>query len=366
MNRDTFLKKYEGSKRPTKEVVSGWLIEKRVDDFLSSPILSGVFVGQYLEDEFLQKEIPETLRQGFAKFQGSSADEASEIKQIIKERYLKNPENLDGYLHNIQGRIAELRFHEQMEGIARFPESNNQMGYDLIVDATDGPKYVSVKLYGEANDVIAEIRRTQQHIVEGKVLDGSNSVTEIEFAVNRDIYDEVQRRTSELGLSTNIRQVDVSHDDVSQMIDGTVESVIDPLELTLSEIAGGFAITSAIHIGMNIFLWRYREKELNRAIRDATVSTALSAGGLAAGYGVRYSIVEGSKLLLAEELVLASALLGPVGVCAGLASAVATRKVLKGFLERRNIVELLDQANERTLDLLDPQRRTFLSLQGSR
>lgn len=161
-----FLIKHERSKRSIKDVVASWLIDKKVDNFLGSPIMSGVLIEQYLTDEFLQQNIPADLQKAFALFKGDQADEVAEIKAIIRSRFLESPEKLDAYLNNIKGRLGEIRFQEQMGDMARLPESINQPGYDVILGSSDEAKYVSVKLHQEASTVIGDIKNTQSDFLE--------------------------------------------------------------------------------------------------------------------------------------------------------------------------------------------------------
>ncbi|MGA0164769.1 MAG: hypothetical protein ACO3LE_11115, partial [Bdellovibrionota bacterium] len=272
-----FLIKYERSKRSIKDVVAGWQIDKKVDDFLGSPIMSGVLIGQYLTDEFLQKKIPPDLQKAFALFKGDQADEVAEIKEIIRSRFLESPEKLDAYLNNIKGRVGEIRFQEQMGDMARLPESVNQPGYDVILGSSDEARYVSVKLHQEASTVIEDIKNTQSDLLEGKIWDGDVLVDKVDYAVNRDIYDEVVNKVKALGIEVEIRSVDVTHAEVVDMLDGTVDAVVDPLIFCLSELAGVVAVTSAFHLGTSIFLWRYRDKALNDSLRDALYKSATSA-----------------------------------------------------------------------------------------
>ncbi len=325
MNIKKFHKKYSNNTASAKNLFKKWAIEKQVDDFLGTSIFGGIMIGDLLIDDGLNDRLSPDVYNAFSNLMGDKANTFDEIRNIIVEKSLKGEASLDGLLNKIQGQLGENSFIENVGSNAKLATDGAQEGWDVSISHGDTTQFVQVKIYKDPNKVIEKIQEVNEKIEAGKI----EGISEIDFAVNSDIFEEVKEKAIKLALENKILDVGATRDDIRGLLESNFENLENFTELNnfFSEMAGAASSITVIHGIINAFFVWKGSKDAKTALEDTAYSSAISTGGVAA-------------TLIAEDLLWFA---GPLAGAMGVGIGIGTRSVLKRLSERRFMLDRLEK-----------------------
>lgn len=334
MNIQEFEHKYSGKTKKISDIVEKWVAEKEIDDFLGTSVMSGVLIGDLLTGDGLGDRIDPDVQEAFSSLMGDKANSFSEIREILIEKIQNGDDSVRGLLNKIQGQLGENTFVDNIGPSATLAESGSQMGWDVKIDHGDHTQFVQVKVYEDADKVIKKMKEVNERIENGEL----EGVSQIDFAVNSEIVDEVREKAGDLGFSNEVINMGASRDELRTLLENNFENIGDysSLENFFGELFGGSIAASAIHAALNgFFLWK-GAKDKDQAIDDTVYSSAVSAGGIAATLAVEKSLA-----------IISAPLGGPIAIGVG----IGARSVLSRVADRRFIVKRMESDNQRITDL---------------
>lgn len=333
-----FQKKY--SANHTIDFISRkWKEEKLADDFLGSKIMGGVLVSDFLLSsgdalshvDFLSDDV----KDAFLELMKGKVDSYSELRNLVIEKLDKGEKSLNGLINKIQGQYGENEFVKSIGGAAELAPPN-QEGWDVKILRDGGDEHIQVKVYQDSSGVLEHIKKVNEKVLEGKLGD----VEQINFAVNSDIYDEVQQKVSELGLSNKIYDIGITRDTVRENLESAMENIgeVSFLDNFFSDLLGTSCTAAAIHAAANAFLVWKCSKEKSKALEDTIYSTALSSSGIAASLATRTVLAETAAL---TNIEIVGSLMGPIGLIGGIGIGLGMREYLKRIASRRDVYSKL-------------------------
>lgn len=338
MTIQEFAAKYGDAPKPIHSVVDRWVLEKQVDDLLGTTITGGVVIADLCKDGQLVDSIPAEVRAAFKELMKEKADTVEEIKTHLLE---KTGDSLDGLRRKIQGTMGELAFKNNTSGGAELAPLGNQRGWDVRVPrGSDEFQYVQVKVYEDADGVIRKMQQVQEELAAGLIKDSEQVVRSIDFAVNEDIYDDVQQMAIERGLPCRVLRIGETREHFTDALNEAVECAGEtPLENFFEELMGGVCTGAALHAAVNGFLVWKGAKEQEEAIEDTAYSSLITAGGLTSAYV--------AEAILVAQLESAAAVLAtPVGAIALAGVGIYTRAILRRLADRRHFAKRLMAGNQ--------------------
>lgn len=331
MSINKFVTKYKtSSKTSIDKICNKWRAEKVASDFLGTEIMAGVLIGDAIIGGDILDHLSLNVKMAFSELMKGKADSITEIKSLIIEKYQISPKSVEGLLNKVQGQYGENIFVISVGSTASLAESGSQKGWDVKIEHSEGPQFVQVKVYKNPNEVVEHIQKVNRNAINGDY----GEVTEIDFAVNSDIFEAVQQKSEELGLPNKIINLGATRDEIRGSLENGFETLkeITVFDNFFSEVLSSALSASAIHVAANAFLLWKGTKEKEAAIEDVIYSTGVSAGGIAASMGTRAVIGEIAAL---TELEIVGAMFGPVGLVAALGAGYGTREVLKRIALRK-------------------------------
>ncbi len=141
------------------------------------------------------------LRDAFANLMHDKANSYGQMRQILLDHIragdggfmaLDDP-RVVGFISKLKGQIGENVFTYHVGGAAALAESGSQEAWDVAVRQANGAfEYVQVKLYASPSDVVRQMLKVQDKIVNGCIHGcAGETVRQIDFAVPADIADRV-------------------------------------------------------------------------------------------------------------------------------------------------------------------------------
>ena len=201
-------------------------------------------------------------------------------------------------------------------------------------------------MYRDSEAAITELKDLQEELAQGLIKDGETVVKKIDFAVNQDIYEEVNQKARELGLSVNIRNLGATRDEIIGFLKEARENVVDhPLENFFGELFGSFGSAASLHAAINGFMVWKGAKEKSQAMEDTFYNSVISSSGLAAAHVTEFFI-------LAEIEMIAGVLASPLGALALAPVAMYARGIFKRLDERRHVAKRFQDCNQRLESLI--------------
>lgn len=216
-------------------------------------------------------------------------------------------ERARGFVRYIKGQIGEHLFQNHVGSAAQLADSVTQEGWDVAIRQSDGAyRYVQVKVYGKASDVVKEMRDVQQKVLKGMINGrGGETVRHVDFAVPENIHADLQRLVSgdpELAGMLYETPVPIDADQAAKLVhDGMTNVSQGQLSQFFHQLLGGAAVAGSLHAAINAFLWYKGSKEFSEAVADTVTDTAVSTVGIAA-------------CLVAEQLCRTVVVAGAVGI----------------------------------------------------
>lgn len=332
------------------DLVDSWTVRSRVDEVLSTPIMGSVLLADWLSGkriadidyETLEERVPSEVREAFADLMGERADTAEKVRDLLIEKYRGGDASLMGLLNKIQGQLGENQFLQATDGFARLAPSGSQEGWDVVVGAGSGARYVQVKVYADPNTVVKHMEAVNRKVDEGKLLaeDGQTVVRQVEFAVNTDILDAVRAKANASGLHNPVLDLGTSREDIRSWISAANEQAMHPpLESFFADVLQSALSASAMNAAINGFLVWYGAKERNTAIEDTAYATIVSAGFFTTAHAV--------SQFIGTPLDLKFAMWGePVAGAIAFVIASGARSALRRLADRRFVARRLAEGNE--------------------
>lgn len=321
-------------------VVEQWVHERDVDEFLETPVGSGVVLGDLICGDGLQDSISPELYEGFSELMKDKAASYTAVRQILLEKLGHGDASVRGLISKIQGQIGENSFLEHVGPHARLAASGSQEGWDVAVTHPgEVTQYVQVKTYSNANGVMQHIRDVQEKLADGNIFDGDTLVQRIDFAVPEDIVGEVQSKVAAAGLDVDILTIPITSDEARQVVEEGVANVgPEALSGFFGELLGGTLTAAALHGAVNAFLVYKGAKDRSQFFSDTVYSTGITSGGLAAAFATE---------AMFQKLSASAAFLGgPPAFVATFAAGVTTRMYLSRVAERRDVAGRLTDGNQ--------------------
>jgi hypothetical protein len=352
MSIKDFIRRHDSKCPPIQEVVRRWSVERHVDEFLRTNLMPGVMIADLFMGDSLhladRPPMPEGVQKAFSNLMGEKANSYEEVRSLIVDKIENGEHSVIGLMNKVQGQFGEDLFISASEGRASLAGLGNQEAWDVSVDHGDSFQYVQVKVYDDPDKVLEKILEVQEKLSSGSISGVKGEVvTSIDFAVNSDIVEEVQRKVAEQGLNVHVMDIGSTHEEIrSQLIDGFNSASVSTFENFFGELFEDVLTVGSIQLAVCAFQIYFLAKDRNQAIEDALYRVAVSAGAGAAGFAADAVI---ANVALALELELAAAFLaGPVGVV----GAIGTAAILRRFFDRRFVLQRIAENNSRQRQLL--------------
>lgn len=348
MNIQDFCSRFSSvSVIPAEQICDQWEKEKQIDDFLGMEVFAGNVVADLLIGDGILDQISPQLRDGFAQLMKEKADSYDEIRQILLYKIGKGDASLLGIVNKIKGQIGENQFIKECahNGIhAHLADLGNQEAWDVAVEKGNGiTQYVQVKMYGDSSNVFNKIREVQEKLDAGTIFgqDGE-TIHSIDFAVPKDIADEVRHKVIESGININILPIEMSADEAASIVQTGIENIgPESFEHFFGELLGSGLTTTALHAIVNGFLVYKGSKDMSAFWGDTLKSSAISLTGLTAGMG-------------AEAVLNNIVLLGGFPKFALVfAASFTTRAIAKRLLKRNDMVLWIKTENRKLCSIID-------------
>lgn len=341
---EQFATKHRAHARPIEEIIDRWLLERRIHDFFGTAIFGGITIGDLMIGDRLVDTIPPNVKDAFSDLMGAKAATRVDIERLILEKAHNGRESVMGLMNKIQGQLGEDAFVRAVGPSANLARSGSQEGWDIVVRHHDYTQYVQVKVYQNANQALEALKELQAKIDAGAIHDGRHAVNSIDFAVNSDIYDEVSQKADELGLSTKVLNLDVTHDELRDQLNQAVGHVAGaPFRHFFSEVLTSVGTAAAINAAANAFLVYKGAKESAVAVEDVTYSTLISAGGFLAAHTTDAVAIH--ALMFAGLEKAAAILSGAPGAVAIFGIGMGARGLLRRIADRRHIARRIEAGN---------------------
>lgn len=344
MNIRIFYEIYGGASRGNiKDVVNRWAQEQELDGLLHSSVGAGVVLGDLMVGDRLIDQISPELASAFSELMGDKADSFDKVRHILLEKLERGDESVLGLVNKIKGQVGENRFVEEIAASsvqARLAGSGSQEGWDVAVEHEWGTQYVQVKMYSDADGVLAHIEAVQEKLAsERPILDGDAVVEKIDFAVPSEISEEVARKAAEKGLDVTVLPIDMTASDAASVVmDGLNNVGPEALENFFSELLGIGASSMVLHGLVSAFLLYKGARERHEVLAETGTSVTFTLGGAAAG---------GLVQILATTAGVVGA---PVTILTFL-TAIGTRGILQRLSDRSDYVEFLRNETLATREL---------------
>jgi len=343
---EEFASKYsDGNEQPIQGIIDEWIHEKEVDDFLSASVGSGVLLGDFLVGDGLQDQISPELFNGFKALMGEKADSFEEIRSILMEKLNDGDSAVRGFISKIQGQIGENVFLENAGDYAHLAESGSQEGFDVVVHPPgEATQWIQVKTYSDANHVMSHIRKVQEKVDAGAILDHGEVVNKIDFAVPENIFTEVTEKTKAAGFDIDILKIPMTSDEAREVVSEGVSNIgPEAMSQFFGELLVGSLTSTAFHAMANGFLVYKGAKDRSDWLGDTALASAISTGGLAAAFTTE---------ALFHKLAASAAFMGGAAtMVSSMAVGISARMYLKRIADRRKVVTRLADDNAELREL---------------
>ena len=350
MTAKEFLERYGASDRKLKDVLHKWSLEKEVDSFLNTRLAEGLLIADYFSngemyDQLAKKlTIPDELSAALKQLSKEELDTVSEIRDRFISLNEKGEASVRGFMLKAQGQLGEDAFLASVGDTAKLAESGSQEGWDVLINGEDGPRFVQVKVYEDADAVIRKMKEVNERVLAGEITGPEDViVTQIDFAVSDNILEEVQRAAEELELPNKVMGIGASRDSIRAILEeGRDNCLNEELLLELGageffqELLGSTATYGLTFMALNGLLVYLGAKEREQWAEDTFhQSLAGIAGATAATV---------ADVIFLTRLEAAIGVLGaPIGLGGVLLVGMGTRAFVRRLSDRRfvakNIVE---------------------------
>lgn len=334
MKIDEFCRKYGGHRISIEQLQTKWKREQTERD-IDALLFAGVITSDGLISDGLADRISSDLYDALTGLMKDKIDTYGDAREYLREVLERSPASVLGTISKIKGQVGENFFAEAAEGKAQLATSGSQEGWDLWVENDGIRKYIQVKMYGgdsAVDRVIDHMKKVHEKVASSKIMDGGETVTNINFAVPYDIADEVRAAADQIPELSNMDVISVSMtaaEAAEVVTDGLDALGPEAMSHLFNELLGGALTTGAIHTMLcAVKVWR-KEQAVDEAVEKVIGNTLLSATGYAAG--------------LAAEVALDTtfdAMLGTVSIGTGIAVRIALKKAAKGRLDAYHNIKL--------------------------
>ena len=322
---DGFVERHGPGARPIGDIVETWEHRRAAKDLADAVVVGGAMAADLIQGDGFRDQVPEAVRDAVANLarEPKSWEAYDAARCAIQETLAKGKESIDGWVNKYKGQLGEDLFAQRLGGNARLASSGSQAGYDVIHDTGNGPEYIQVKLYSDPSQIIEHMKKVQQRVLNGEILDEDSGlpVRSINWAVPHDIADDVRQgvqATPELANVT-VYSVGITADEAEGVIRSGIDAVgaegLERFSDFFGDLAGGVATAVALQAAFVGFLWWKGQREAEEA-RDQIGDTVFTS---AAGFGVA---------LAAEEIADSLLFGGPLGFALGFTARQIVRRAL--------------------------------------
>ena len=261
----------------------------------------------------------------------------SGVRAYVLEKIQDGPESLGGLFNTLQGRLGEFQFKKLANGMADLPTKTNQEGWDVVSRASGEPRYIQVKVYNDAQGALEKVREVEEKLKAG-LIEGENGelVSNIDFAVNSEIYQELKEKIEAEGLATKVLDLGASREAIRGRLEVMANEVDHTLEDFFLDILGGVVAAGALHAIVNGFLVYNRAKAWNQAVEDSIYSSTVSGVGIATAATTEY--------IIANYITFIG---GPMMAVAVLGAGISARSIARRIGDRRHFAKWLSEDNRR-------------------
>ena len=364
MNIEKFLKKHGKNNQKISEIEKKWRISDSVDHFLGITLAPGIAMQDILTGQGLIDFEPSQMLTKAINLSKGGKQTPEEIKNYLIEMLEKGDSSVQGAVSNLQGYAGEMRFKSLSNGSLQLAEDSNQEVVDAMRIIDDELEFIQIKVYDDSNGVIEKIREVNEKIAKENVLWKNSSGEDIPiteppvFVVNKEIYEDVKNKVSELSLPNKIEDIGYTREEIRNNLLGEFQEIrTEFFECVLSPVV--------LSTGIQAFFQWYCHRNLNNVLeelpRNLLINSAGTAGALLGrAVGAEIGGAVSGNLILIELESIAFLLPGGTALVGGIALAQFTRGLVGRITERIDIVDRLEGKNR----VLEEQLRKMLKTIG--
>jgi hypothetical protein len=334
MSIHSFVQKY-GSEptRPIEQLARRWEAERKVRDFLGTPVMAGMTIADLAIGDGLGDTFSPGMREAFQSLMDERADTRHEVEALIREKLELGGKSVQGLMNKIQGQIGEdsfVRAAGGRAGLADLAESGSQRDWDVWVRGghSGSLRHVQVKVYEDSDAAIAKLESLQARIEQGLVMgESGRTLDAVDFAVNLEIFEEVKEHAAGLDYPGEVLCLGQSRTDIREMLEGDFGNVAEPFEHFFGELLGDLAPVAIVQAMAHGYMLLTRSRDARGAGADYAGSVSVTAGGLVAAH-ITEQVID--QILAALDYGDgASVLAVEPSSAAALAAGMLTRALLK-------------------------------------
>jgi len=335
MDIEKFVEKYKDSKKISiREFVKRCVNRKELDDLFGAEIAAGLTLLDMLNGELNDTRVSPEIMATLKELMGDKVDTQREALAYFRAMINKGDVSVDGVISKLKGTLGELKFKDAFGSGAHLAESGSQKGWDVL---TSKGEYIQVKMYKDPDGVIDAIKENIERLKGDEIFDGDKVVKHINYAVSSNIYEDLKERGIEEAYGIKLHEVPIGVEEASTAVGEEINEAAwsnffqDTFGITLASLA--------LHGAINSFLFVFKKKNRQEAVRDTVNSTIFTT--IAVGIG-----------RITEAVALQIIPIPPVGQAIGLSSTIVSRATLKRIQKRWNWVDFMSKENERLTTLI--------------
>ena len=326
---DSFTEKYrQGESGKISDFLKKSVKRQQANDLLGVEITAGVTLADLLSEGRLNDApVSDEVREVLTALMGDKIGTQDEAINYFRSIVENGDASVEGLVNKLKGTLGELKFLEAFGNGIRLAENGSQEGFDLI---TDEGTFIQVKMYSNADNVISAIRNNSAKIDAGSILYQGEQVSQIDYAVSSNIYEELKNRGIDTQYGITLYEVPMTAEVAGNIIREEINEAA--WENFFSNAFGVSIAAGALHGAVNAFMFTFKKKALENAIKDTVKSTGMTVVAYSAGY-------------IAEGICLG--LIPPLAPFIAFGTSVGTRVYLKGVAEKYGIEENICKNRER-------------------
>lgn len=315
--------------------------DREIDALLGTTITAGVTLGDYLIGDGLGDQMSDELYQGFKGLMGDKINSYSDVRDILVEKVELGENSVFGLINKIKGQLGENQFLKEAQeaGVnASLAESGSQEAWDVAIENSGEMQFVQVKLYSDPDAILNEITKVNDKITEGNLLFNDTPITQIDFAVPENIYEQVAEGVAEKGLDVEILKFGMTAEEGKDIVMGGIENL--EMDGLFGDMFGAAVPTLVLHSMVNAFLVYKGAKEVDSFLSDTALQTTISTIGVGSG-------------MVAERLLQKLSFAGGLPTMLLVTSvSMATRAIITRIVNRNDYVNWLSEENLKSRELV--------------
>ncbi len=293
---------------------------QRADDLLGVEITAGLTLADLLSEGRLNDApVSNEVREALTALMGDKVDTQYEAINYFRAMIEKGGASTEGMVNKLKGALGELKFQQSFGAGIRLAESGSQEGFDLI---TDDGKFIQVKMYQSSESVIDAIQKNAEKMANHEILYDGQYVEHIDYAVSSNIYEELKSQGVDTEYGIQLHEVPMTAEEAGHIIRDEINETA--WEGFFSNALGVTLSSGALHGAINAFMFAFKKKSIEAAIKDTIKSTGMTVTSVSVGY-----IAEG----------ICMGLIPPLAPFVALGSSIGTRVFLRGISRKAGLQE---------------------------